>query len=307
VLVGSDGSWRSGAVLDVAAAEAARRGADLAVVSAVPPVSDAGGSLTEMLVDEQRASELVDWRLAEAVARVRSRHPGLELTTHRLADAETGEPDEQVAALPEASLLVLGARGAHGEPVFALGTVSRRLLKGTTCPVLVVPEDARAPQVRQGRRPAPVTAGIDDGPLAAEVLAAAAVEAALLGTHVVAVHAYARLPGEGEPAALARARRSVAGTLRRAGATPDRPVVGGAGVSVVLTCDAAADTLLAHSRRASALVVGSRGSAALAGLSLESVSRAVLDAPPCPVLLVVPRAVPPAVGHVPRPRTEVRT
>lgn len=307
VLVGSSGSWRSGAVLDVAAAEASRRGAGLAVVGAVPPVPDAGGSLTEMLVDERRAGELVTRRLSEAVARLQARYPGLRLTTHTLADPESGAPGEQDGALPEASLLVLGARGANGEPVFALGTLGRRLLKGTTCPVLVVPEDGPDPGVRETRRPAAVTVGIDDGPLAAEVLTQATAEATLLGTHVVAVHAYSPLPGEGEPAARARARRSVAATLRRAGGPADRPVLGGVSVSTVLTQDPAVDALLRHGEHASMLVVGSRGPAALAGLSLDSVSRAVLDAPPCPVLLVVPRAAPSAIRQVPRQRSEVRT
>jgi nucleotide-binding universal stress UspA family protein len=78
-------------------------------------------------------------------------------------------------------------------------------------------------------------------------------------------------------------------------------------VSVVLTQDAAVDGLLRHGKHAAVLVVGSRGPAALAGLSLESVSRAVLDAPPCPVLVVVPRSAQTGIGHLPRPRTEVRT
>jgi nucleotide-binding universal stress UspA family protein len=59
-------------------------------------------------------------------------------------------------------------------------------------------------------------------------------------------------------------------------------------VTVILTPDPPASALLQHGRLADLVVVGSRGSLALARLALDSVSRALLDAATWPVL-VVPR------------------
>jgi nucleotide-binding universal stress UspA family protein len=59
----------------------------------------------------------------------------------------------------------------------------------------------------------------------------------------------------------------------------------GTSVSVLLTQDAPAVALLREAEHASLVVIGSRPGA-LSGLVLDSVSRAVLDAARCPVLVV---------------------
>jgi nucleotide-binding universal stress UspA family protein len=58
-------------------------------------------------------------------------------------------------------------------------------------------------------------------------------------------------------------------------------------VSVVVTPDPPGLALVREARDADLLVVGSRGPLALARLTLQSVSRAVLDVMPCPVQLVL--------------------
>jgi nucleotide-binding universal stress UspA family protein len=250
-------------------------------------VADARFSLTALLVDERRASDLADWRLREAVSRVRARHPGLELTTHRLSDRDLGWPDAQTAALSGAGLLVVGARGRHAEPAFGLGTVSRHLLKSTACPVLVVPERVPDPAARPGADAPLVVAGVDEGALAVPVLRAALDEAALRGTGVLAVHSFAARPDESHDEALARARTRTERLVLEVRDTSDAPA--GVDIRTVVTDEAAAQALVARGRGAAVLVLGTRGPAALAGLSMDSVSRAVLDVAPCPVLLLVPR------------------
>lgn len=278
VLVGTDGSWHSTAVLHVAAREASLRGAELAVVTVVREVADPRYSLTALLAEERRAAEVARWRTGEAVVRVRSRYPGLEVSTHLVRDRDLGWPDEAVR-LGAADLLVLGAHGAHAGPVFGLGTVSRFLLKITACPVLVVPD--RRPGVvsrwDDGGTGGPVLAAV--GPAGGEeVLAVARREAALRGTGVHAV----RVIRPGDDAE--RVRGEISGLVADVDRSAD-------GVEVVVETPpgAPADVVLRRAEAFALVVVGTRGPAALAGLTADSVARAVLDRCPCPVLVVAPR------------------
>lgn len=307
VVVGSDGSWRSAAVVDVAAHEASVRGARLAVVSVVREVADPRYSLTAVLRDEERAADLADWRLREAVSRIRSRHPALEVTTHRLRDRDLGWPDEEAAGLAEASLLVVGARGGHSEPVFALGTVSRHLLKSTACPVLVVPDRVPGTGSRTPAPARPVVAAVGEA-LAVPVLQTARDVAALHGTPVLAVHAYRPRPEESDVVARVRAERFLAHVVAETGGVGPAPVRTGAVVRTFVTSGPVLEAIRQQAARAAMLVLGTRGPAALAGLAMESVSRAVLDDPPCPVLVLVPRAARrlPAASGTNDPRTEAR-
>jgi nucleotide-binding universal stress UspA family protein len=203
--------------------------------------------------------------------------------------------------LPEAALLVVGSRGRSGGPVFGLGTVSRHLLKATACPVVVVPDRMKEPVVRPGAVAGPVVAGVDGGALAVPVLVAAADEAAAHGAPVLAVHAYRARPGEDDETAAARARSRVMRLVHEAQHAPDVPP--GVEFAPVVTTQAVAPALLQRATGATALVLATRGPGALAGLAIESVSRAVLDAATCPVLLLVPRSARRS-ARVPRPRSE---
>lgn len=120
VTVGFDGSTGSVRALDQAAAEAARRGAALRVVYAVPDRDEAGPVL------------------AGAASRVHRRHPGLPVT------AEAAE-DDAVRALLRAGggalLLVVGSRGLGGFSGPLLRSVGRRLAGRTHGPLLVVRGD----------------------------------------------------------------------------------------------------------------------------------------------------------------------
>jgi len=60
----------------------------------------------------------------------------------------------------------------------------------------------------------------------------------------------------------------------------------GLGVTVILSSDPPADALVEHGRLADLVVVGSRGPIALARLTSDSVSRALLDSASWPVLVV---------------------
>lgn len=273
VLAGSDGSRRSGSVLDAAAREASALGARLAVVTVVREAAETSHSLRALLADEARAAELADRSLEEAVTRVRARYPALEVTTHRLDDRAVEERADLPGALAGAALLVVGSRGPQAQPAFGLGSVSRHLLRSTTCPVLVVPDEG---PVSSARGQGPVVAGLDDDGRAGDVLGAAQAAAERHGTSVLAVHAYHPRAGQDEATAQRRAEQ----------------LLGGSPVDLLVAAGDPSDVLVEHAAGASALVLGTRGPAALAGLAVDSVSRRVLDAAPCPVLLLVPRTPP---------------
>jgi nucleotide-binding universal stress UspA family protein len=283
VLVGYDGTWRTEAVLDAAAEDARRRRRALAVVTVVQGAEDPRLRFGARAAEQEAAQAEARGCLERAAAHVRRSRPGVAVTGVAVPDVDA---PAMAALLPPADRLVVGARGRHDQPGFALGSVSRRLLQAAGCPVLVVPDDSHPDARREDR---PVVAGVDDDPAAPLVVHAAADEAHARGTHLLVVHAFRRRPGEDGQAALQRAQTGVESVLDHAALGPGSPV------TVVVTPGEPAAALLLHAERASMVVMGSRGPLALAGLALGSVSRAVLDATPCPVLVVAgePAVVPP--------------
>jgi nucleotide-binding universal stress UspA family protein len=277
VVVGYDGSWRSEIAVARAADEAVRRHTSLGVVTVVPEVPVTGRSLIGVTQEQALADEQADRQLRDVVQRVRRHHTGLAVTAHRVPE----DPANGLRDLSErAVLLVVGARGRGGQVGFGMGTVSRAMLRMAACPVLVVPQTAGPADGARPRRPL-VVAGVDADGLAPAVLRAAVEEAGRGGGRVRLLHAYAERPaGTG----LQRARAFCRDLVRDV-------VPGGAGVTSVVTPEPPSVALVRHAAGADVVVVGTRGPGALAGLAVESVSRAVLEAMPCAVLVVTPRAV----------------
>lgn len=123
VVVGLDFSPAAERALDAAAAFAARDGVRLHVVHV------AGPFFTE--------SDSVGARLAEAVATVRVRHPGLETgaVIHRRIGVRAGlvEFAESVGA----DLIAIGRRGSGSAHDFLLGSTAEHVLRDTRCAVWV--------------------------------------------------------------------------------------------------------------------------------------------------------------------------
>jgi nucleotide-binding universal stress UspA family protein len=293
VLVGTDGSWHSGPVLDTAAAEASTRGLPLLIVSVVRSLPEEAGRMAPKGGGDSSA-ELTDWRLREAVSRVRGAHPALEISTHRLPDAHVPWRLDGSAGLPEPRLLVIGARGPHDQPAFEVGTVSRDLLRATSCPVLVVPEYAHVRPANPAVHAGALVAGLADDPLSGLVLRTAADEAAVRRARLQIVHCYTAARGESGEHALGRATARAQEVVGAAQAVDERWST--LPYSLVLTDEPADEALSRRSAAASMVVLGTRGPAALAGLSPASVSRAVVGSARCPVLLVVPGTGPAVPG-----------
>ncbi len=133
IVVGVDGSRSSQSALEWAADQAERTKSPLLAVTAwawltsygpAPPIpSD---------FDPQAAAEEI---LEEAVAPVRSAHPGITIETEAL---EGYAARVLVDRSEGAELLVVGSRG-HGEVAgFLLGSVSAHCVSHAHCPVVVV-------------------------------------------------------------------------------------------------------------------------------------------------------------------------
>jgi nucleotide-binding universal stress UspA family protein len=132
IVVGVDGSPSSDRALEWAAAEAARSGASLHLVSAwIFPMAYGYAFTTTVHEVHEAAQDVVD----RAEARVGELAPGVSVH---------GETTEQmpgpalVAAAKGAELLVVGSRGLGGFEGLLMGSVGQYCTRHATCSVVVV-------------------------------------------------------------------------------------------------------------------------------------------------------------------------
>ena len=289
IVVGVDGSSGGRAALVWALAAAARAGAEVEAVSAVP-------------VDPWAAPHLLDARSVEAVradteARLRAsvaeamRDPAVH-PTPRDGDVPVhvtvapGDPAEALVVRAEdAVLLVVGSRGRGAVTSALLGSVALHCSAHSPSPVVVVHSGTSASSPR-------VVVGIDGTSASRAALEEAVRHARRLGAGVEAVlvcqpvtywsdMAVPAPPvGESFEAAQHRAEDIVAAVLGP-GPHPDVEVVAGTG--------APGDELVRRAAGAGLLVVGSRSRSRLAGMVLGSVALHCVVHASCPVLVVRPQ------------------
>lgn len=199
--------------------------------------------------------------------------------------------DSPAAALlarsDDADLLVVGARGLGGFGGLLLGSVSQRCLHHSTVPVAVV----RTSTTEGGEPPGVgrVVVGVDESDAARTAVKWAVTEARLRNAELEIVHAWEppytwtypyatpidEAPFERAAHDLVEALAS-APEVRELPHPPLRSVVLGDPRRTIL--DAAA--------RADVVVLGARGVSAVRGMLLGSVSDAVSQRAPCPVVVV---------------------
>jgi nucleotide-binding universal stress UspA family protein len=197
--------------------------------------------------------------------------PVCDLPARALLDASEG-----------ASLLVVGARGMGGFRGLLLGSVSRKVLHHAVGPVAVIRETDRRPD-------GPIVVGVDGSEPSQRALEWALANARDRQRPLVALRAW-HLPYTGHewmgvlPAATDLAADARAEVDRQLGRAEGAGLVTATEVCVVHDQPSAA--LLAAGKRASVLVVGSRGHGALTGALLGSVSDQVSQHATCPVVVV---------------------
>ncbi|MGW3708873.1 universal stress protein [Streptomyces albogriseolus] len=278
IVVGVDPDPSKRLALAWAADEADRRRLPLRLVHAqgVPTGGYRSGETRPSWEEwNQALHELGDQVLEEAVAFVRSRHPGVEVST-LLAEGEPAWVLRQEAR--GAALVVVGSWHLSRRREMSSSSVILPLTAHAPCPVAVVPEPEHVTQ-----QPAYFVVGVDGSPHAAAAVDVAFEEAALRGAHLRALYVWhpPLLGVLDEDAAVRECRRVLSETVAGRTATyPDvelhHEVVRGHPVQV----------LAEASEHALGLVVGTRGRGGFTGMLLGSVSQGVLHHAGCPVITV---------------------
>lgn len=276
VVVGVDGSPAGGGALHWAAREAAARGLPLRVLHAA-------GSADTQLWAAARAM------VAEAVSEARTARPDLEVQ----GDVVDGAPiTELCAASRESSLLVLASRGIGGFPELLLGSVASQLALHGRCPVVIV-HDA---EVWSGGDASaagelPVVVGANSSPDSDEAIGAAFAAAKARGVPLIAVRTWRpqMVAHRGE---IRRARAddsAVSGAKHYAvseAVAPWRAKYPDVRVEIRVAVESAAAALVAASREAQLLVLGSHGHGQGDGARLGATTHQVLNHAHCPVMVV---------------------
>jgi nucleotide-binding universal stress UspA family protein len=302
VVAGVDGSTGSRSALLFAVEEAVRRGVELDVVIAYSHAMPWAGAGTILLPEpeetwaadaESTARALVDDVLREAAGR-----PGIDALTIRIAAVAGPAPRALADWSRGAGLLVVGSRGRGAFRSAVLGSVALHCVAGAHCPVVVVVPDQHA-TVGGPVVVGPVVVGIDGSDASRAALRAGIDEAARRGTAVEAVAAFylGTFWYDANPVVLPNADE-VAGDLRKRVEALVGEVAGEAALAggttpplrITLTEGRAVDVLTEAAKRASLLVLGSRGRSAVRGLLLGSVAFGAAISATCPVMVVHPLA-----------------
>ncbi len=197
IIAGTDGSPESVRAVEWAAREATTHGTSLRIV-AVPamPLRMRPDQATRQTVASVIQQAMIR-ALAAAASRAAEYAPELAIETQLLA----GSPATALTGCaPDASMLVVGSRGAGGFSAMVLGSVSRYVATHAACPVVVAREETAAAHRE-------VVAGVRDPAHSAAPLGFAFEEAALRKARLLAVHAWSpALLGGGDTQAEEEAR-----------------------------------------------------------------------------------------------------
>jgi nucleotide-binding universal stress UspA family protein len=285
VVVGVDGSASARIAAEWAADEAARRHAALSVVHAYPwPLVHVPDDLLPVKVGPQ-IREDARLMVAEVVAELQSRTPGLVITSDVVA---TNPVDLLVDESKRAQLVVVGSHGHGGVREMMIGSVAAAMSAHGHSPVVVVrgPTPYSEPPTE-----GPVVVGADGSPHSRPAIAYAFATADRLGAPLIALHTWSDVNVEapyGSPywqvdwdAVQEDERRVLAEQL--AGWQQDYPDVK---VDRIVTRDRPVRSLLDAAQTAQLVVVGCRGRGGFTGMLLGSTSRALIHHCPCPVAIV---------------------
>ncbi len=271
IAVGFDGTEGSQAALRWAEVVAAAVDAELEAVSAfVAPPSETSTSLFESLLADHR-SELYQHGLTDS-------------TPLLVSEGDPRQVLSTAAATNEYGLIVLGRAGRGSEPgLFHIGSVVEYVAHHTNTPLAVIPID-----VALSGEPGPVVLGLDGSSESAGAADLAAHIARSLGVDVVAVHARPPHQGHDRISALAQLDEVERRRLDQWSEPLKRSRVTTTAVSVVSTDPAAAILDLAAEKKASMVVIGTRGTGGFTGLRFGGQAMRTLHRASLPLLLVPP-------------------
>lgn len=289
IVVGVDGSASSLAAVEWAARDAEMRNVDLTVVHVIAPILTVApgwsgtpptADYTEML--EGQAAAILEQAHQRAVVAAPSH-------AERITTSVLTEPT--VPALVElskrAGMVVVGCRGHGGAAHALLGSVNAGVAHHAHCPVAVIHghESVPAPDAD-----APVVVGVDGSPTSELATEIAFDEASRRGVDLIAVHAWSDMTSLGIAAVgwapiewrNIKVQEEEILAERLCGWRNRYPDVV---VHQDVVCDQPSLRLLGKAQQAQLVVVGSHGRGGFPGLLLGSVSTAVVNSSPVPVII----------------------
>ena len=140
ILIATDGSEHAKHALNYAVESAAKWGAELVILTVVPPISPRVYSsefnapyILELKDDLRRSHQRV---LSEAVNIVKDKQPDVKVVT-RLEEGRPSSIIVELAQLEDVDLIVMGSRGLGGLIGF-IGSTSRHVVEACTKPILIV-------------------------------------------------------------------------------------------------------------------------------------------------------------------------
>ncbi|WP_280406071.1 universal stress protein [Nocardia brasiliensis] len=280
VLVGTDGSPAATVAVRWAARAAVRYGAPLHIVHAIDAPMDFGPGIAFAQIDYDA------YRKAGADITAEARETAVAAAG--AAELEVRTFVVEAPAVPvlrdrsaHARLLVVGTHGYGAIRRGLLGSVSTSLARHAKCPVAVVPESTDAAAERID---GPVVVGVDGSPGGAYALDVAFEEASHRGAPLLAVLTWSEFNRYIPRTDMqTEAETVLAETI--AGYQEKYPDVA---VSRLVKEARPAKCLLDATRSAQLIVVGSHGHGGFPGMTLGSVSQAVLHGADCPVIITRP-------------------
>ena len=286
VVVGADGSPSSQLAVNWAARAAALRHVPLTVVHVVPSLSVAASALAwpagrvpqEVLEIQENDGRRV---IADAIKVVEDSATGgnrPEIDSEMLFGRYV---PVLVDLSKDAELMVVGCRGRTGQHRL-LGSVSTGLIHHAHCPVAVIHDEVSS-SLQSPRLP--VVVGIDGSRASELAMEIAFDEASWRGVDLVALHVWSDTDmstvfGIDSSAVQSAADKSLADSL--VGWQERYPEVT---VQRVVEFERPVRHLLEQAEKAQLVVVGSHGRGGFAGMMLGSVSTAVAQEAPAPVIV----------------------
>lgn len=280
IVVGLDGSDSAVTAALWAAAEATRGGAPLHLCVALrwPEGHHFADTPLPDQAERQLLANAKGW-LDEAESAVRLAGVSVPITTEVMLQ---GAVEMLVQASTTARMVVVGSRGLGGFEGLLLGSTAIGVTAGAVGPVVVV-------RGEQTRTIGPVVVGIDSSTGSDAALEFALDAAVSRATDLVVLHTWhdAMVPYAREPLLVdwSQVRRGEQDGLRER-LTALRARHPEVSVQLTVTRDQAARGLVAQSRTAQLLVVGSRGRGPVLGWFLGSTSQTLVRHAACPVAVV---------------------
>ena len=288
-----DGSDASKTAAKWAANTAVKRGIPLRLVSSysMPQFLYAEGMVPPQELYEDLEAETLE-KIEEAKKVAVDFVPDVDVS-HQI---EEGSPIDMLLDLSEqCTMIVMGSRGLGGLSGMVMGSVSAAVVSHAACPVVVVREDNH---VTEETKYGPVVVGVDGSGVSQKAIENAFKEADARGAELIAVHTWMDMQVQASLAGLSAAQQQWQVVEEEQNALLGHRLAGwqerfpDVKVTKVVTRDRPVRALADASEGAQLLVVGSHGRGGFKGMLLGSTSRALLQAAPCPMMVVRPDELP---------------